>query len=113
MKCSTVRHAGIQVTNMERSIMFYQNLGFKIVEIQTERWAGKRGPKKLQITKMAADDGSRIELVEGLWRYHICLEVDNVEAYPVAKETADCRVAFIEDLDGNRIELYQKKGENK
>ena len=109
MRCLKVRHAGVQVGKMESSLTFYQDLGFKIVEMSTERWEGKRGPKKLQIVKLEAEDGSRIELVEGLWRHHVCIEVDNLEGYPIAKETADCRVAFITDIDNNRIELYEKK----
>jgi catechol 2,3-dioxygenase-like lactoylglutathione lyase family enzyme len=107
MKCSKIRHSGIQVANMERSIKFYTGIGFKVSDAAYETWQGKR----LYIIKMEAEDGNKIELVQGPWRAHICLEVDNIEAYPIMKETSSHRVTFIEDPDFNRIELFERKAE--
>lgn len=113
MRALKVRHSGINVTNLDRSIAAYESIGFKVAERMTERWQGKRGVHVLHIAKLEAEDGSRIELVQGHSKHHICVEVDSLGDFPAAKEAEDHRVTFINDPDGNRIELYQKKGEDK
>jgi hypothetical protein len=61
---------------------------------------------------MADLSGNVIELVKGNWPNHICLEVDEIpDLFIISKEDEFCKVAFVKDEDGNRIELYQKKGE--
>lgn len=110
MKCLKIRHSGITVNNLENSILDYETLGFRVAETSVEKWPAKRGHHTFHIAKLEAADGSRIELIQGPSRAHICIEVDEIPAsWPIAKQAEDHMVTFTKDRDGNRIELYQRK----
>ena len=74
----TLRHAGILVKNLEKSIETYRKLGFKPLEIET-----------LRVCKMTDKNGAMVELVQGDWHPHIA-------------------VNWYEDPDGNYIETVEK-----
>ena len=75
----TLRHAGILVQDLEKSIPIYEAAGFKKVEIE-----------HLTVVKMADKNGAMIELVQGNWHPHICVnwyEDDNGNYIETVEET--------------------------
>ena len=68
--------------------------------------------QNLKICKTFIDDENEIELVEGLWPIHIAFEVDTIGPIQDGErfvEQKDYRIKFIEDPDGNWIELVEVK----
>ena len=76
----TLRHAGILVKDIEESMKIYEAAGFQKVEVEM-----------LTVVKMADKNGAMIELVQGNWHPHIC-------------------VNWYEDPDGNYIETVEQTG---
>jgi hypothetical protein len=82
---TTLRHAGILVKSLERSIQTYRGLGFEPIEpIET-----------LRVQKMSDSSGRVIELVEGNWNPHIAVNwyadedgnyVETVKQVPTTSE---------------------------
>ena len=85
-----IHHIGIVVKNVAKELEKYRALGFKIkdeVVIDNEQ--------KVKVGQVGSSDGGVIELLEPLdesspiWKFykdgggqhHICIEVDNIEAY--------------------------------
>mgnify|MGYP001615278597 CR=1 FL=1 len=60
---ATLRHAGILVKDLDEAAIIYQALGFKPISRE-----------KLEVIKMADEDGKLIELVQGEnWHPHIAV----------------------------------------
>jgi hypothetical protein len=99
---------GLSVQKLKPAISFYELLGFRLQGTKGENW-GAYG--NLKIARMVDDEGMTLELVEGKWKDHICIEVDEIMFYrddmPV-KETSDCCVKFIKDPSGNWVELFRE-----
>lgn len=137
-----IRHIGITVTDLDKAMGFYGDLlGFRVVKRMEER--GEfidriSGLEKIRVTtvKMAADDGSLIELLHyhshprprrgeekicaaGL--SHIAFTVEDLDAEfkslskagvkfnsePQISPDGYAKVAFCRDTDGNLIELVE------
>jgi catechol 2,3-dioxygenase-like lactoylglutathione lyase family enzyme len=98
------RHTGLIVKNLNKSIKFYEGLGLKLTGRTIEVWHDHI----LKIAKMGP-----VELIQGQWRPHICFEVDEVPDNDIvmSKRRHSHNAMFIEDLDGNLIELYKREGD--
>lgn len=137
-----MRHTGITITNLKKAMSFYGDLlGFKLVKRMQERggFIDKiSGLKNIRVTtvKMAADDGSLIELLHyhshprgqrrknkicAIGFSHIAFTVKNLDAEykrlskagvkfnspPQISPDRYAKVAFCRDCDGNLIELVE------
>jgi lactoylglutathione lyase len=120
-----IGHIAIRVKDIDRTLDFYRDgLGFKEM-FRLER-DGKLGLMYLRVTDtqfielFPEADGDRAPPREANGLNHICLEVDDIDGLladlakaevPLAREKqmgADGNLqAWIEDPDGNRIELMQ------
>jgi len=98
MRSPGVHHTGITVSDLDRSIEFYERLGFKTIERMeeegddVERGVGVDGAK-LRVA-MLESPNSKLELIEymepgrspernpnnGIGAAHVCLEVEDVDA---------------------------------
>jgi catechol 2,3-dioxygenase-like lactoylglutathione lyase family enzyme len=95
------------VKNLDRSVQFYRGLGFYPVQGSREIWDGAT----LNIMKMGTVGGV-LELVEGVWRPHIAINTNELERLAWGRDIVNrptVRVCFIEDPDGNWIELVEEK----
>jgi catechol 2,3-dioxygenase-like lactoylglutathione lyase family enzyme len=106
VKVVKIRHTGLQVSNLNRAIAWYRKLGFKVAQRRVETW----GNQELKICKMFINENQWIELVEGEWKPHICLEVEDIK-YQIDwdKQTEEHNIKFFEDNWGNRLELVEVK----
>ena len=96
-----LRHVGLVVSDMDRAIKFYQKLGLKIISKNEEHW----GPKWIKVCKMTHG----LELIEGVWVWHVAFEVDSMEDWRMCDLYArKDGVKFIKDPDGNVIELVKE-----
>ena len=103
-----IRHIGINVKHLTRSMRFYEKLGFAPDSGSLETWAGN----EINIIKMRADGGALLELVRGIWQPHFAITVDEMPDMVnnnLQKNDINYHVAFIKDLDQNVIELVRKK----
>lgn len=104
------RHTCLVVKVMDRAIRFYENLGFMVHARARETW----GPYDLEIVKMQTRRFT-LELIKGEWKSHVCFEVGEIptmaEAGPYVHEriTDDYHTVFIQDPEGNLIELTKVK----
>jgi catechol 2,3-dioxygenase-like lactoylglutathione lyase family enzyme len=98
MRSPGVHHTGITVSDLDRSVAFYERLGFEVAERieeegeEVERGVGVPGAK-LRVA-MLEGPNSRLELIEylqpsdgpaphpnnGIGAAHVCLEVEDVDA---------------------------------
>lgn len=105
MQAKRIRHMGIITKDLECSINFYTQLGFRKTYQKIEEW----GNKSLVIVKMDLG-GQIIELIKGDWMPHIALEVDDLYGCldaPMAKVDKIANVIFTRDPDGNWLELVR------
>jgi catechol 2,3-dioxygenase-like lactoylglutathione lyase family enzyme len=98
MRSAGVHHTGLTVSDLDRSIEFYEQLGFDVaVRIEEEGEEVERGTgvrdAKLRVA-MLEGPNSRLELIEylrpgggpaphpnnGIGAAHVCLEVEDVDA---------------------------------
>ena len=141
----SVRHAGIVITNREKSLRFYRGLlGLKIVKETNESGDyldDMSALKKVRVNtiKMAADDGSLIELlcfashsrkadptreICSIGPSHVAFTVENLDkeyrrltkagvvfnASPQFSPDGYAKVTFCKDPDGTLIELVEVLG---
>ena len=118
-------HVGLRVTDLERSIAFYTDVGYEVVGHVPETGIGH-----LTMLKLPGDDFVSVELVHdptagkidlGTGLSHLVIQVESVDATiarlatagieaedPVSPDgTDDFRTTFLTDPDGRRIELVQ------
>jgi catechol 2,3-dioxygenase-like lactoylglutathione lyase family enzyme len=113
MRSPGVHHTGITVSDLDRSVAFYERLGFEVAErIEEEgeevgRGVGVPGAK-LRVA-MLEGPNSRLELIEylqpsngpaphpnnGIGAAHVCLEVEDVDA--AVAELREQGVEFVAD----------------
>ena len=119
MTIKHIRHTGIVVKDLDRSISFYRDLGFAVVSREKVSIGGKkldtcklRGPPHLMSYRKYGNYYSPlIELIQDPWFPHIAVGVDNLDAYSwgqTVHQTPGHRICFIEDPDGNKIELVEE-----
>lgn len=120
-------HTAIPVTNLERSILFYRSLGYKL----TERWERPEWGMIGQL--MVSETGPQLELIfhkdNVSVKYpavpevlHVAIAVSNLAELlkeltvagttilrPVTPGIKVDKLAFIKDPDGLAIELYEPK----
>ena len=125
-----LRHVGIVVKDLAESVGFYRRLGFgTIISKQTEYT--EKGPihtvklnNQIELTHgRYAENGklytaklnNQIELILGPWMNHFALTVDDLNRFKLpdkpifSKETDKVKVCYIQDPDGNVIELVEEK----
>lgn len=106
-----LRHVGIRFTDVARTFCFYQNLGF---DIDSRIWSREYTDRGI-INIIKFDN--QIELINGNWMNHFALTVDSLDDFkhllpdkPVfSKETDKVKVCYIQDPDGNMVELVEEK----
>jgi len=107
-----IRHVGIKVKDLEKSIQFYRNLGFSVVSRTVSYW--NQGPP-IGVCKLRTMGGEILELIEAVsWpENHFALtvrdlwEVDHLERVN-EKKTDNHHAIYVRDPDGNYIEIVQK-----
>jgi lactoylglutathione lyase len=117
-------HVGLRVTDLDRSLAFYTAVGYDIVGNVPETELGS-----LTMIKLPGDEFVAIELVHqpegpavgGNQISHLVIQVDSMDATvselasrgvhveaPTSPDGSDdFRTTWIDDPDGNRIELVQ------
>ncbi len=115
MRISSLLHVNVEVSDLDRSLLFYRALGLE--EIQRAGTPGRSG------AWFRIPDGTQIHLSTGpskpLGRHHFAVLVDDLDAArrvvealaaPVETERAVPGIVrfFTRDPDGNRIELQQR-----
>lgn len=118
-------HFGLRVTDLERSLAFYTAVGYEVIGSVPETFFGH-----LTMLKLPADEFVTIELVHnpakgevapGTGPHHIVIQVESMDAAQAElaargidveeptspNDSEDFQTAWIEDPDGNRIELVQ------
>lgn len=118
-------HFGLRVTDLEKSLAFYTAVGYEVIGSVPETSFGR-----LTMLKLPADEFVTIELVHnpskgavapGTGPHHIVIQVQSMEAAvaelaargieaeePTSPDGSDeFQTTWIEDPDGNRIELVQ------
>ena len=115
-------HAGITVSDMEKSIKFYRDvLGLKVVKVEEEK--GTRGERLgvpgavIQVVMLETSNGAGMELIEykkpappnkyglpvnGLGQVHIAFKVDDIEA-----QIAKMEAAGVEFIGGSQYETIE------
>ncbi len=73
-----IRHVGLVVKDLKKSIQLYRQLGFEVIERDI-----------LRVVKLRNESGDIIELVKGKWKPHIAIN-------------------FYEDPDGNLLEMVKE-----
>jgi lactoylglutathione lyase len=116
-------HFGLRVADLERSLKFYKAVGYEVLGRVPETELGE-----LTMIKLPQDEFVTIELVydpqgqgnPGTGLSHFVIQVESMEATiaelatlgvdaepPNSHGSEDFYTAWIEDPDGNRIELVQ------
>ena len=113
MRSPGVHHTGITVSDLDRSVAFYERLGFEVAERieeegeEVERGVGVPGAK-LRVA-MLEGPSSRLELIEylqpsdgpaphpnnGIGAAHVCVEVEDVDA--AVAELREQGIEFLTD----------------
>ena len=103
------RHTALVTRDVLRIKAYYEGLGLQTYYSEVETW----GRKVITVVKLATPSGDPVlELIEGPWRNHVCFEVDKIPPgiYLYQKRDGDGnRTVFIDDPDGNLIELTEIK----
>ena len=111
MKILNIRHIGIKIDrhqDFEPTKEYWRLLGCEVVSDGYESWNGQ----KLHIAKLAAPGGMIIELVEGNWKDHIAVTVDQFEEGRKPTVRPDGRrVLFGLAPDRTRVEFVEEKKE--
>ena len=107
-----IRHVGLKVKDLDKSINFYRKLGFSVVSRTVEHWDS--GPP-IGVCKLKTMGGEVLELIEAVvWpENHFALLVDDlwsVDHLERLKEKKDDKhhVIYVKDIDGHWIEIVQK-----
>ncbi|TES88939.1 MAG: VOC family protein [Desulfobacteraceae bacterium] len=107
-----IRHVGLKVKDLDKSIKFYRNLGFSVISRGIEHWDS--GPP-IGVCKLKTMGGEILELIEAvIWpENHFALTVNDlwsVDHLKILKEKKSIKyhVIYVKDLDGHWIELVQK-----
>lgn len=116
-------HIGLRVADLDRSLKFYEAVGYEVLGSVPETPLGK-----LVMLKLPKDEFVTIELVHdpqnhpdpGTGLSHIVIQVESMQAAiaelsargveaesPESHGSEDFFTTWIEDPDGNRIELVQ------
>lgn len=116
-------HIGLRVADLDRSLKFYESVGYEVLGTVPETPLGK-----LVMLKLPRDDFVTIELVydpenhtnPGTGLSHLVIQVESMEAAtaklatlgveaeePASHGSDDFFTSWIVDPDGNRIELVQ------
>lgn len=85
--CQGLNHLGLPTENLEKTIAFYESLGF-IVAWRTQPGAAEGKVAFLQLNELVLEayECEQCPRVHGAWE-HVCLDVDDVEAaFAAAKE---------------------------
>lgn len=104
-----LRHVGIRTRDFHKSTAFYMGLGIGL-NLQNRSVEYTDGGR-LSILKL----DNQIELVDAFWMNHFALTVDDLDSFnlpdkPIfSKETDKVKVCYIQDPDGNVIELVEEK----
>lgn len=105
-----LRHVGIKIAHLDKSLKFYERLGNGTVVIK--RGSEYTGKGRIRTVKL----DNQIELIKGPWAVnHIALTVDSIDKYKLpadpifSREDDKIKVCYITDLDGNIIELVEEK----
>ncbi len=113
MRSPGVHHTGITVSDLDRSVAFYERLGFEVAERieeegeEVERGVGVPGAK-LRVA-MLEGPNSRLELIQylqpsdrpaphpnnGIGAAHVCVEVEDVDA--AVAELREQGIEFLTD----------------
>ena len=113
MRSPGVHHTGITVSDLDRSVAFYERLGFEVAARieeegeEVERGVGVPGAK-LRVA-MLEGPNSRLELIQylqpsngpaphpnnGIGAAHVCIEVDDVDA--AVAELREQGIEFLTD----------------
>ena len=113
MRSPGVHHTGITVSDLDRSVAFYERLGFELAERieeegeEVERGVGVPGAR-LRVA-MLQGPNSRLELIQylqpsdgpsphpnnGIGAAHVCLEVEDVDA--AVAELREQGIEFLTD----------------
>ena len=113
MRSRGVHHTGITVSDLDRSVAFYERLGFEVAERieeegeEVERGVGVPGAR-LRVA-MLQGPNSRLELIEylqpsdepsphpnnGIGAAHVCFEVEDVDA--AVAELREQGIEFLTD----------------
>lgn len=106
-----LRHVGILVKDMFESMIFYRELGFGITSTLRD-WSNEYTEKgKIYTAKL----NNQIELIGGPWMPHFAITVESLNRFKLppkpifSKETDRVKVCYIQDPDGNVIELVEEK----
>jgi catechol 2,3-dioxygenase-like lactoylglutathione lyase family enzyme len=109
---SRLRHVGMRVADLDRSVEWYSQWGFRPLGIAKEEWLDGENTVDIKVAKLANALGQVIELIEGDWpQYHISLTVGTIPMgvdVVRSKETKMVSVAYILDPDGNHVELVKE-----
>ena len=107
-----IRHVGLKVKNLDKSIAFYRNLGFSVISRTVEHWHS--GPP-IGVCKLQTMGGEILELIEAVsWpENHFAVLVDDLWSVDhlerlVEKKDENYHSFYTKDLDGHRIEIVQK-----
>ena len=125
-----LRHVGIVVKNLPKALAFYKQLGFGLIVSKQTEYTSKdtlymvKLNSEIELTHgriagegtiVTAKVNSQIELIKGNWMNHFALTVDHLNNFKLPdkpifqKETKTARVCYIQDPDGNVIELVEEK----
>jgi len=136
MKVKILRHVGIAVKEMEPMVTFYEGLGLKVIEDRKEDSGFildllRLAHPDLRTVKMETPDGSTLlellyfrahgrsrkcnacgkkttVLISRQGTSHISFMVDKIDVKAVVNPEKTFRVAFIQDPEGNFVELVEK-----
>ena len=103
-----IRHIGFQVKDLDSAIAWYEKLGFRLQNMDTERWYGM----DMKIAKFF--EGLELVQTDFKWPVHGAFMVDS---FPdaldgiTAVKRGGYEVKFAHDEEGNRLEFVRLRFE--
>lgn len=124
---TSVRHVGINVVNLKRSVNFYKKFGFKIIYAQKEEWDSILYIVKMELGGFVLElvyDKNKTELVNQ--SVHLCFGVSSlfdlhytflndlkedvsIVLGPIESPTKKTNVMFIRDFNNLTLEISELK----